>query len=460
MATYTPAAGRLRYAPRSVQASVLGGAALGLAVLLLVARLSIPIETPALVASWVTTLGLTLAAAGSVALIVAACAHFLAPDSQKIAAQVRRALFSPERGNPLHLKDGELLPRITCTRKGKGLYAVQVTALTATVEELRALASFLSSALIGHFADFSVNGVVSDPAHRFVTFRVEDMSIDRRKHYENVEAMCPEQPTLLTVQDGTTIDLTTSGSILVAGKTRSGKTTGVIALLLQVLLAGRDKFGSLVTIIDPKRAELSRLPHAVTIDDDGEGRAILEAVRTFADTVTRRQAVLNDLSEKKGNVVKWWEAGMRPSFLFLDEFVALRSILPKKAAKDDDGYSLTVFDGLLKRIVTMGASAGCFVIISIAEASVEEGGLPAMLRSAMSTRILFRPTMAEARLLWSAEKLEAMLDGIVYGPGDAWFSSTDGVHDEVSVAHFPCMDFQVYAELGRLLREYYTPATP
>lgn len=48
----------------------------------------------------------------------------------------------------------------------------------------------------------------------------------------------------LTVQSGTEIDLTTSGSMLAAGKTRSGKTTGIIALLLQALLQGRDKYGS------------------------------------------------------------------------------------------------------------------------------------------------------------------------------------------------------------------------
>lgn len=103
----------------------------------------------------------------------------------------------------------------------------------------------------------------------------------------------------------------------------------------------------------------------------------------------------------------------------------------------------------------MGASAGCFAIISTAEASVEEGGLPSMLRAAMGTRILFRPTMAEARLLWPAEKLEAMNANREYGPGDAWFSSMDGVHEAVGYVHFPRLEFPVYAELGRLLGDYY-----
>ena len=144
---------------------------------------------------------------------------------------------------------------------------------------------------------------------------------------------------------------------------------------------------------------------------------------------------------------------MHPSFLFIDEFVACRSIFPKKAAKDSD-YCIDTFDGIIKRIVTMGASAGCYVIISIAEASVQEGGLPAMLRSAMSTRILFRPSRAEALLIWDKVKIDPLPER-TYGPGDAWFSSTDGVHDSVNFVHFPKMNFPVYRELGRLLSLYY-----
>ena len=65
--------------------------------------------------------------------------------------------------------------------------------------------------------------------------------------------------------------------------------------------------------------------------------------------------------------------------------------------------------------------------------------------------------MPEARLLWSAEKLENMPDR-VYQPGDAWFSSTDGEHDEVSFVRFPKMNFPIYKELGRYLKKYYLEA--
>ena len=78
-----------------------------------------------------------------------------------------------------------------------------------------------------------------------------------------------------------------------------------------------------------------------------------------------------------------------------------------------------------------------------------------MLRSAMSTKILFRPTLPEARLLWDSEKLTELNTSRTYLPGDAWFSSTDGKHDLVTYVHFPRLDFPAYRELGRLLDEFY-----
>lgn len=109
-------------------------------------------------------------------------------------------------------------------------------------------------------------------------------------------------------------------------------------------------------MIDPKQAELSRLPHTTTLDADGEARAILSKLKQFVSTIRERQRVLNDLSEEAGDAVHWWDAGMHPSVIFIDEYVGCRSILPNKAAKGDD-YCLDTFDRLVKVIVTTGASA-------------------------------------------------------------------------------------------------------
>ena len=76
-----------------------------------------------------------------------------------------------------------------------------------------------------------------------------------------------------------------------------------------------------------------------------------------------------------------------------------------------------------------------------------------MLKNAMTPKILFKPTLNEGRLIWDATKLETFPER-VYTAGDAWFSSTDGKHDNVTYVHFPHMEFSVYGELGKLLRKY------
>ena len=458
MRTYRREVGLLAYAAPGVILLVAGSVALLLAGMLALGFRGL---APAVSGPLVGAIGRMVGQAAAVvacvgigAVIAAAVVHVLMPDRAKICGKVRRALCHPAHGNPLHLQEGELLPSIKCKEARPGVYDLTISAGAVTVETITGAASAISSALNGRYVRYAITQTDTGVAFDKVTFRVEDVMLDRSLTFATVEKMRPRGPTKLQVQDGTEIDLTTSGSMLVAGKTRSGKTTGIIALLLQALQCGRDEYGSEVIIIDPKRAELSRLPYVVALDGDGEARGILDALKRFSDTIVTRQAVLNNLSEQVGDAVKWWDAGMHPSFLFVDEFVSLKSIFPAKPAKDDPDYCISAFDSYIKRIVTMGASAGCYVIISIAEASVQEGGLPAMLRSAMSTRILFRPTRSEGLLMWDKTKLDTMPER-VYGPGDAWFSSTDGEHDAVSYVHFPLMAFPVYKELGRLLTLYY-----
>lgn len=464
MLYFSKDAPRLAFAAPSVQLAALGAAlflsglgAQGLAL----ALGSIPpnlLDDPGAlieISSAFRNVWAALLASASLATVLALVIRWKTTDSQRMRIMVRRGLFDYSMGNPLHLKEGERLPSVRCRRTELESYEIVVGIAASRVEDISNISSSISASLSSRFEGLAVTQTDIDVAFNSVTFTVEDVTIDRSLYCDSVEDLRSGRPHILVVQRGASIDLSTSGSMLVAGKTRSGKTTGIIALLLQALHAGPDDHGSRVTIIDPKRAELSQLPHVVTLDADGGGRAVLDALRDFADSVTERQAYLNTLARERGDAVKWWDAGLHVSLLFIDEYVSARTIFPPRASKDDPDYCLATFDNLVKRIVTMGASAGCYVIISIAEASVESGGLPAMLRSAMSTKVLFRPTLPEARLMWDAEKVKDM-PARTYGPGDAWFSSTDGIHDRVSFVHFPVMRFPVYGEMGRLLNLYYS----
>lgn len=460
---YNSKATRLRYAAPHTLTGVGGVASVLLGLLLFILGwvvLQVPVNyfvSPAVL----TGLACNLVEAGS-CLIGFACLLFLAscllykfiPDYEKIRHMVYRGLCCPAYGNPLRLKDGEFLPKVSCVPSNAGRYKITVTGASVAMGDVVKSASRISGLINGEYQRYAIVYAENSPDYHEAIFEIEDVMQDYSLTFKSAGEMHNYDPTKLLIQNGTAVDLTSSGSMLVAGKTRSGKTTGIISLLLQVLQQGRDDYGSEIVIIDPKQAELSRLPRVATLDKDGGARKILDTIRHYAETIKARQAVLNNQSEQCGDAIHWWEADMHPSFLFLDEYVACRSLFPKKPAKDDD-YCLATFDDLIKRVVTMGASAGCYMIISIAQASVDEGGLPSMLRSAMSTKILFRPTLEEGRLMWPGPDLEVLAIARRYVPGDAWFSSTDGEHDAPSYVHFPHMKFAVYRELGRLLREYY-----
>ncbi len=157
---------------------------------------------------------------------------------------------------------------------GLGSYEIVVGVAASRVEDISNVSSSISASLSRRFESFAVTQTDIDVAFNSVTFAVEDATIDRILYCDSVEDLRSSKPHILAVQKGASIDLSTSESMLVAGKTRSGKTTGIIGLLLQALLAEPDDHGSRVTIIDPKRAELSQFPHVVTLDADGGGRAV------------------------------------------------------------------------------------------------------------------------------------------------------------------------------------------
>ena len=134
----------------------------------------------------------------------------------------------------------------------------------------------------------------------------------------------------------------------------------------------------------------------------------------------------------------------------------MQGLFPKKASKENPDYCLAEFQSLIQQIATQGASAGCFLIISIAQASVGVGGLDTVVKNACGIRIMFKPEKEDASFIWDSKQLEVLREWS-FSPGDAWFSVDDGVHNRVSFVKFPRLDerFDEYRALSELLEEYY-----
>jgi len=380
--------------------------------------------------------------------------HFNMKNVDRIRFIVNKGLFCYQYGNPLHLKDGECIPIIKCQEVIKGTYDLIIPTTSSSVEEIQKIAPNISSCLNKRYNRYAVTQASADISFNEVVFHLEDVTIDKSITAHSVNDLKGKSPFLIPIQKDVAIDLTVTGSILVCGKTRSGKTTGIIAMLLSVLAWGRDKFQSEVIIIDPKQAELSHLPYVVSVDENGKdkGKSILDAMRRFNDVRIERQKVLNELSDKKGDVVHWWNAEMYPCFLFIDEYIACRNLYPNSK---DTTYNLKAFDNALADIATMGSSTACYLIISIAQASATNAGLSTVVKETTKTKLLFKPTEIEGGYIWEKAEFESMNKTRAYKAGDAWFSSDDGEHNLISFVHFPVMQFAVYKELGKLLSAYY-----
>jgi DNA segregation ATPase FtsK/SpoIIIE-like protein len=223
-----------------------------------------------------------------------------------------------------------------------------------------------------------------------------------------------------------------------------------------VLKQGPDSFGSKVVIIDPKNAELSQCAHVVSPDINNNVEKVLEAVKNFNRTRIIRQQIINKEGKKRGKAAKWFDIGMKPCILFVDEWVALQGLFPKKAPRENPDYCLAAFQSLIQQIATQGASAGCFLIISIAQASVGVGGLDTVVKNSCGIRIMFKPEKEEARFIWDRMQLEVLREWS-FGPGDAWISIDDGTNNNIRFVKFPLLDarFDEYRALSDLLEEYY-----
>ena len=388
---------------------------------------------------------------------IAPIEYLIRSDKRHIKYLIIKRLCKVAYGNPLHLIEGEIEPHVYVVKTESG-YRIKIECKSALYEDIANLETTISDCLIGRYGNYAVVSKEEDIAGRYVDYYIEDVVTNYNKQsiYYSLDDI-PADTTKIYIRDDVYIDYSKvlNSSAIIAGKSRSGKTTAIIStFLLPILKLGKDDFGSRVIIVDPKSAELSLCPYVLSPKNDGNVEHILNAIREFNRLRIRRQKIINDASKKTGRAKKWFDIGMKPSILFLDEFVSIQDMFPKKPTKEKPDYSLAEFQGLLRQIATQGASAGCFLILSTAEASVGTGGLETAVNNACGIRILFKPSKEEARFLWGTEKLEVLRERN-FNAGDAWFSADDGNNNSVKFIKFPRMEFGEYKALSKLLSKYY-----
>lgn len=374
---------------------------------------------------------------------------------------VRYRLCASSMGNPLHLRPGEVEPDVSVIRVNNSEFRIRISCRSAKFENLASLESVISDCLRKEHSNFAVVKKSEDISGCYVDYYIKDVAKEYRKQskYKSLFDVPAYVDTKIHIRDDVVIDYSKvlNSSALIVGSTRSGKTTGIIStFLLPVLKAGSDCYGSKVVIIDPKSAELGRCSYVLSPSLDGSVEHILNEIKTFNQTRIERQQIINQKGLELGKAARWFEIGMKPCILFIDEWVSLQDLFPKKAPKNNPDYSISTFQGLIRQIATQGASVGCFLIVSTAQASVGVGGLDSVVNHSCGIRVLFKPTKEEARFLWDSGQIDSLREG-TFGPGDAWFSIDDGQHNNPEFVKFPKFGqhFDEYRALDALLQSYY-----
>lgn len=393
--------------------------------------------------------------------IVALAEKRMRRDDREIKYIVRRRLCAFAHGNPLHLREGEIEPKVIVKRIDRDGFRIRVECASAKFEDVAKLDSAISDSLRVKYGDYAVTSQVEDVAGRYVDYFIENVVAEYQKQsiYNSINDVPAEDVTRLHIRDDVFIDYSKvlNASTLMCGGTRSGKSTAAIStFLLPVLKHGPDNYGSKVIVVDPKSAELSQCSHVLSPDINGDVEHILAAIRDFNQTRIQRQKIINEEGRKRGKAVKWFQIGMHPCLLFLDEWISLVDLFPRKASKEKPDYSVGAFQNLIKMIATQGASAGCFLVISTGQASVGVGGLDSVVNNACGIRILFKPKRNDAAFIWDSKQIEAMREWD-FSPGDAWYSIDDGVHNHVGFIKFPRLSdsFDEYGALSELMEKYY-----
>ena len=123
---------------------------------------------------------------------------FFKNTEKQILHKVKLGLYYHGCGNPLHLRDGEYLPKVHIKSIGDDKYLLTILCKPVSAEELNNVSSVISSMINGTNKRYAVTVVNTDVAYNHVQFTIEDVTVDRSFTFRSVDEMMPKSATTLT----------------------------------------------------------------------------------------------------------------------------------------------------------------------------------------------------------------------------------------------------------------------
>lgn len=207
--------------------------------------------------------------------------------------------------------------------------------MTETLE-----AGFLSDMFdVVYDNNFIVYKLLYEPIHSRIS--IEDMRVDKLK---------------INLMKGVDWEFAKYPHALVTGGTGSGKT-----FTMQTLIYAFSKIGALITIADPKMADLSFLENTEIFSKSVvyEQKSIFNAISKFKREMNERMVLFRELAKGRTGLNYYDFEELTPKVLVIDEFNSYLDMFSRDFAKLDELLTN------VRNILMLGRQVGCFLIVGM-----------------------------------------------------------------------------------------------
>lgn len=286
---------------------------------------------------------------------------------------VKKSLLATMSVNRLQDTPFIAVPDVTVIDKSPSYIKVELEKL-AGMYEIDRLKEDINSSFRKSLSQYAVVSSMITQDGLFYKFVLEDVATDktwRPVTFEDLQAKNHE----IKLQNDLIINLADSPHIIIWGKSGSGKSTVLIAIIAQLLTSGAD-----LRIIDGK-TEFSALsefyPSEKIVNDIS---VMFEMLYEVVEEIKKRQKIVADGVRKYQKMgLRAYDLGLKPIVVLADEIGSIVASLDSKQKKE--------FMGLFTQIVQKGRSVSVFAIVATQSPKVETT-LSSDIRQQFATKIL------------------------------------------------------------------------
>lgn len=292
---------------------------------------------------------------------------------KKAEKAVTKSLLATMSVNRLQDTPYISVPSVTVCDSRPSHISVEVEKL-AGMYDIDKMIEDINSSFRKKLSDYAVTSAMITENGLMYKFILEDKGSDKTWRPATLDEM-KQKSHVIKLQESLSVNLADSPHLIVWGKSGSGKSTAILAMILQLFLQGAETY-----FIDPK-LEYSAFKNFYPSDMIAEDtEAILGLLRRVCDKLKDRQRkVSKGVRERKKMGLRAYDLDMKPVVVVADEIGSAVAMMDSKQKKE--------FLGLLTQIVQKGRSVSVFAIVGTQSPKVETT-LSSDIRQQFATKIL------------------------------------------------------------------------